>query len=85
MWWGNVEGWDFDVVEPEAVRVANGGSYGGAANRKAESWWGISGFDGVEPEVSGGSQAPMNGLGKEKGPMREGICTDILSSLHPYL
>jgi hypothetical protein len=55
------------VVEPEAVRVANGGSYGGAANRKAESWWVISGFDGVEPEVSDGSQAPMNGLGKERG------------------
>jgi hypothetical protein len=42
-------------------------------------------IDGVEPEVSGGSQAPMNGLGKEKGPMRESTRTDILRSLHPYL
>jgi len=37
----------------------------------------FSDFDGVEPEVSGGSQAPMNGLGTGQGPMREQICTDF--------
>ena len=36
-------------------------------------------IDGVEPEVSGGSQAPMNGLGKEKGPMRGHQSSDILA------
>ena len=73
------------MVEPEAVRVANGGSYGERRIGKLQVDGAFFEIDGVEPEVSGGSQAPMNGLGKEKGPMREGICTDILSLLHPYL
>ena len=43
----------------------------------------LSDFDGVEPEVSGGSQAPMNGLGTGHGPMRGRICTDFCQGLHP--
>ena len=72
------------MVEPEAVRVANGGSYGERRIGKLQVDGAFFEIDGVEPEVSGGSQAPMNGQGKGKGPMREGICTDILRSIHPY-
>jgi len=65
------------MVEPEAFRELTAGATVVRRIGKLKVDGALSDFDGVEPEVSGGSQAPMNGLGSGHGPMRERICTDF--------
>ena len=67
---GSATSRDFDGVGPEALRELTAGATGRRRMGRLQVDGAVFEIDGVEPEVSDGSQAPMNGLGKEKGPMR---------------
>jgi hypothetical protein len=68
--WSSVEGRDFDGVEPEALRELTAGATGRRRIGRLQVDGAFFEIDGVEPEVSDGSQAPMNGLRTGNGPMR---------------